>query len=116
MEFGSTCWRCQAITVDYNTGKKAEGDEGLVWKKLAADRRLDKGFKYSPVFGKYSYTAKKDWGKEIRAGDEILLTKRVKDRPQFGKSCLWLRLLRVLMSFFSADWPLPKAVISMFKG
>jgi uncharacterized protein YcbX len=87
MEFGGTCWRCQAITVDYRTGKKAEGDEGMVWKKLAADRRVDKGWKYGPVFGKYSYTAKKDYGKEIRAGDEIVLTKRVKERPVFGELC-----------------------------
>ncbi|KAH3920712.1 hypothetical protein HBI56_012770 [Parastagonospora nodorum] len=96
MEFGGTCWRCQAITVDYKTGKKAEGDEGLVWKKLASDRRVDKGWKYGPVFGKYSYTAKKDYGKEIRAGDEILLTKRVKERPVF-------------------DWPLEKGIINLFK-
>ncbi|KAF2820099.1 hypothetical protein CC86DRAFT_306118 [Ophiobolus disseminans] len=96
MEFGGTCWRCQAITVDYKTGKKAEGDEGAVWKKLAADRRVDKGWKYGPVFGKYSYTAKKDYGKEIYAGDEIRLTKRVKERPVF-------------------DWPLSKAVIAAFK-
>lgn len=87
MEFGGTCWRCQAITVDYRTGKKAEGEEGMVWKKLAADRRVDKGWKYGPVFGKYSYTAKKDYGKEIRAGDEIVLTKRVKERPVFGELC-----------------------------
>ena len=85
MEFGGTCWRCQAITVDYKTGKKAEGDEGMVWKKLAADRRVDKGWKYGPVFGKYSYTARKDYGKEIRAGDEVRLTRRVKERPVFGK-------------------------------
>jgi uncharacterized protein YcbX len=89
MEFGGTCWRCQAITVDYKTGKKAEGDEGLVWKKLSADRRVDKGWKYGPVFGKYSYTAKKDYGKEIRAGDEVVLTKRVKERPIFGESGAW---------------------------
>jgi uncharacterized protein YcbX len=85
MEFGNTCWRCQAITVDYKTGKKAEGEEGMVWKMLAADRRVDKGWKYGPVFGKYSYTAKKDYGKEIRAGDEIVVTKRVKERPAFGR-------------------------------
>ncbi|KAJ4373773.1 hypothetical protein N0V83_002512 [Neocucurbitaria cava] len=86
MEFGGTCWRCQAITVDYNTGKKAEGDEGMVWKKLAKDRRVDKGWKYGPVFGKYSYTSLKDVGKEIRAGDEIVLTRRNKERPVFGES------------------------------
>jgi uncharacterized protein YcbX len=52
MRFGSTCWRCQAITVDYATGKKAEDDSGLVWKKLAKDLRVDKGCKYGPLFGK----------------------------------------------------------------
>jgi uncharacterized protein YcbX len=87
MEFGGTCWRCQAITVDLGTGKKAEGDEGNVWKKLAVDRKVDKGWKYGPVFGKYSYTAKKDWGKEIVEGSEIVLTRRVKERPVFGKWC-----------------------------
>lgn len=100
MEFGSTCWRCQAITVDYKTGKKAEGDEGLVWKKLSSDRRVDKGWKYGPVFGKYSYTAKKDYGKEVRAGDEILLTKRVKERPVFGESnacCTLYELTRLFL-------------------
>jgi uncharacterized protein YcbX len=85
MEFGGTCWRCQAITVDQHTGKKAEGEEGTVWKKLAVDRKVDKGWKYGPVFGKYAYTAKKDYGREIKAGDEIVLTKRVKERPIFGK-------------------------------
>lgn len=85
MDFGGTCWRCQAITVDYKTGKKAEGDEGMVWKKLAKDRRVDKGWKYGPVFGKYSYTSLKDVGKQIRAGDEVILTRRTKERPVFGK-------------------------------
>ncbi|KAF3034323.1 hypothetical protein E8E12_004956 [Didymella heteroderae] len=42
MKFGGTCWRCQAITVDYRTGKEAEDDSGLVWEKLAKDRRIDK--------------------------------------------------------------------------
>jgi uncharacterized protein YcbX len=85
MDFGGTCWRCQAITVDYETGKKAEGEQGLVWKKLAKDRRVDKGWKYGPVFGKYSYTARKDYGKVVREGDIGILTKRVKERPVFGK-------------------------------
>lgn len=115
MEFGGTCWRCQAITVDYKTGKKAEGDEGEVWKKLAADRRVDKGWKYGPVFGKYSYTAKKDYGKTIRAGDEVRLTKRVKERPVFGKWCAASSVLLRLTILYLVDWPLPKAVIAAFK-
>ena len=85
MDFGGTCWRCQAITVDLNTGKKAEGEIGEVWKRLAKDRRVDKGWEYGPVFGKYSYTSQKDVGRKIRVGDEAVLTKRVKERPTFGE-------------------------------
>ncbi|KAJ4991648.1 mosc domain-containing protein [Stagonosporopsis vannaccii] len=96
MKFGGTCWRCQAITVDYKTGKKAEDDSGMVWKKLAEDRRVDRGWKYGPVFGKYCYTSLADNGKTIRVGDTAKLTKRTKERPVF-------------------DWPLPKSVISAFK-
>lgn len=86
MDFGGTCWRCQAITLDFNTGKKAEGEEGEVWKKLNKDRRVDKGWKYGPVFGKYSYTSLKDVGRTIEVGSDAVLTKRVKERPIFGKS------------------------------
>jgi uncharacterized protein YcbX len=85
MEFGGTCWRCQAITADLKTGKKAEGEEGEVWKRLSKDRRVDKGWKYGPVFGKYSYTGAGDVGKVIREGDQVVLTRRVRERPVFGK-------------------------------
>lgn len=85
MEFGGTCWRCQAITVDLKTGKKAEGEQGEVWKRLNKDRRLDKGWKYGPVFGKYSYTSLKDVGRTISVGDTAVLTKRVKEQPTFGE-------------------------------
>jgi uncharacterized protein YcbX len=78
MRCGGTCWRCQAIPVDYKTGKKADDDSGLVWKKLAKDRRVDKGWKYGPVFGKYSYTSLGDKGKTIRVGDTEKLTERTK--------------------------------------
>jgi hypothetical protein len=94
MNFGGTCWRCQAITVDLKTGKKAEGEEGEVWKKLAKDRRVDKGWKYGPVFGKYSYTSLKDVGRTISVSDEAVLTKRVREQPTFGESCLVLALSR----------------------
>lgn len=85
MDFGGTCWRCQAITVDLNTGKKAQGEQGEVWKKLSKDRRVDKGWKYGPVFGKYSYTSLKDVGRTISVGDEAILAKRVRERPIFGQ-------------------------------
>jgi uncharacterized protein YcbX len=94
MDFGGTCWRCQAITVDKKTGQKADGEEGLVWKTLSKDRRVDKGWKYGPVFGKYSYTGLGEVGKVIRSGDEVLLTKRSEERPVFGKWCRTARPFR----------------------
>ncbi|KAF2159722.1 hypothetical protein M409DRAFT_29882 [Zasmidium cellare ATCC 36951] len=97
MDFGGTCWRCQAITVDLKTGKRAEGEEGEVWKRLNKDRRVDTGWKYGPVFGKYSYTGLGDVGRTIGVGDEAVLTKRVREQPVF-------------------DWPLPKAVVAAFSG
>lgn len=112
MEFGGTCWRCQAITVDYNTGKPAKNDEGLVWKKLSKDRRVDAGWKYGPVFGKYSYTSLKDAGKQIHVGDEVVLIRRNKERPIFGR---YYRMSRSIMFLTTLDWPLPKAVINAFK-
>lgn len=97
MNFGGTCWRCQAITADLKTGKKADGEAGEVWKRLASDRKVDKGWKYGPVFGKYSYTGLRDVGRTISVGDTAVLTKRVRERPIF-------------------DWPLPKAVVAAFSG
>ncbi|KAF2654957.1 MOSC domain-containing protein, partial [Lophiostoma macrostomum CBS 122681] len=97
MEFGGTCWRCQAITADLKTGKKAEGEEGEVWKRLAKDRRVDKGWKYGPVFGKYGYTSARDVGRVVRVGDEAVLTRRVRERPIF-------------------DWPLSKEIVAAFSG
>lgn len=86
----------------------------MVWKKLAKDRRVDKGWKYGPVFGKYSYTSLGDKGKTIRVGDVVKLTKRTKERPVFGKSCnTWVLLTCIADN--KLDWPLPKAVVSAFK-
>lgn len=86
MALTGNCWRCQAITVDYETGKPAADARGLAWKKLNKDRRVDKGWKYSPVFGRYGYCGTSDAGKEIRAGEEVVLTRRNKERTVFGTS------------------------------
>jgi hypothetical protein len=120
MNFGGTCWRCQAITVDLKNGGKAQGEEGEAWKRLAKDRRVDKGWKYGPVFGKYSYTSLKDVGRTISVGDEAVLTKRVKEQPIFdwyvrsSLSVLVQRSKSVILTSFNR--PLPKAVIAAFSG
>lgn len=80
------CWRCQSIVVDYNTGKPATDASGLAWKKLSRDRRVDKGWKYNPVFGRYGFCAAKETGKDIRVGDEVLVAKRAPEISVFGRS------------------------------
>lgn len=80
------CWRCQSIVVDYRTGRPAAGASGLAWKKLSRDRRVDKGWKYNPVFGRYGFCAAKETDKEIRVGDEVLVAKRAPEISVFGRS------------------------------
>ncbi|KAL3420438.1 mosc domain-containing protein [Phlyctema vagabunda] len=83
MKLTANCYRCQSITVDYRTGKPAAGDSGLVWKKLVADRRVDKGAKWSPVFGRYSFCRNADAGVILRVGDGVKVTGRNADRTTF---------------------------------
>lgn len=78
------CWRCQSIVVDYRTGKPATDTSGLAWKKLSRDRRVDKGWKYNPVFGRYGFCAASDTGKDIRLGEEVLVTRRAQEISVFG--------------------------------
>lgn len=79
------CNRCTSINVDYATGKVAQGDEGTVLKKLMADRRVDTGNKWSPVFGRYGFLHQlREKGGEavtIKTGDEVNVTDRIQERP-----------------------------------
>lgn len=72
------CLRCTSLNVDYNTGKPAAGEVGTVLKKLMKDRRVDKGNKWSPVFGRYAFLAED--GFEISVGDPVEVTGRLKER------------------------------------
>jgi len=83
MHLTANCYRCQSITVDYKTGKPAEDESGLVWKKLNKDRRVDKGAKYSPVFGRYGFCPTGEVGKVIRVGDEVRVVKKNLQRTVF---------------------------------
>ncbi|KAJ5946768.1 hypothetical protein N7454_003607 [Penicillium verhagenii] len=62
------CVRCQSLNVDYQTGNMAEGEAGTVLKKLMKDRRVDRGAKFSPVFGRYSFLHWTGHGDIIRIG------------------------------------------------
>ncbi|TGJ79291.1 hypothetical protein E0Z10_g9471 [Xylaria hypoxylon] len=78
----ANCGRCISINVDYDTGRPSKGEPGIVLKKLMADRRVDKGNKYAPIFGRYAFLAPGgnlggDGDVEIAVGDEIRVTKRL---------------------------------------
>lgn len=75
MPLTANCYRCQSITVDYETGKMAADDTGTVWKKLNKDRRVDAGAKYSPVFGRYGYCFGSSAGKTLRVGQKGSVTR-----------------------------------------
>ncbi|KAF5667250.1 MOSC domain-containing protein [Fusarium heterosporum] len=83
MDLTSNCFRCQSITVDYETGKAATDDSGKVWKKLNKDRRVDKGAKYSPVFGRYGFCHGGDISKFLAVGQRLDVTRINDQRTTF---------------------------------
>ncbi len=84
MPLTANCIRCASINIDYSTGKPGIGEDGKMLKKLMKDRRVDKGAKYSPVFGRYGYLGK-GLGKSISVGDEVVVTKRLEERSIWGE-------------------------------
>ena len=81
------CGRCVSINVDYSTGKTATGEAGNALKKLMKDRRVDKGNKWSPIFGRYGFLKPINGGGErkIAVGDSVSITKVNQERTTFGK-------------------------------
>ncbi|KAK1832227.1 hypothetical protein QBC39DRAFT_348966 [Podospora conica] len=76
------CVRCTSVNVDYETGKMATGELGAVLKKLAKDRRVDPGHRWSPVFGRYGFPV----GEEefvVRVGEEVEVTRRNEERTKW---------------------------------
>ncbi|KAJ9415414.1 mitochondrial amidoxime-reducing component 1 [Fusarium oxysporum] len=83
MPLTANCYRCQSITVDYNTGKTATDDHGTVWKKLNKDRRVDKGAKWSPVFGRYGFCYGEATSKSLTVGQRVDVTRINTQRTTF---------------------------------
>ena len=76
----NNCGRCSSINITYNDGvSQAKGMQPL--KALMADRRVDKGLKYSPIFGRYGFS--NSYGAEIKVGDIVRVTKINKERTIF---------------------------------
>ncbi|RYP21797.1 hypothetical protein DL765_002022 [Monosporascus sp. GIB2] len=96
----ANCARCLSINIDYDTGRPAEGERGAVLKKLMADRRVDSGNRWSPIFGRYAFllptlpasdddaaaarpeTMIQGGGVEadVAVGDEVVVTRWISDR------------------------------------
>jgi glycine hydroxymethyltransferase len=81
----ANCVRCRSLDVDYATGKMGEGESGKVLKKLMADRRVDSGAKYSPVFGRYGFLDARSDSRTVRVGDEVVVARRMQERSVYGE-------------------------------
>ncbi|OJJ50506.1 hypothetical protein ASPZODRAFT_106138 [Penicilliopsis zonata CBS 506.65] len=79
----ANCVRCTSINVDYATGKAGQGESGKILKKLMKDRRVDKGAKYSPVFGRYAFLSKESNGDFVRVGDEVTVPWLIAERTTY---------------------------------
>ena len=79
------CGRCRSINIDYNTGAQGKDESGSMLKKLMNNRRVDKGAKWAPIFGRYSWLEPASEGNEIHVGDEVDVSKTNKDHTSFGE-------------------------------
>lgn len=75
LQVTGNCCRCVATNVDYTTGRPSKGTRGTVFKKLMSYRRIDKGSKYEPVFGRYASLLGPS-ARVIRLGDDVEATTR----------------------------------------
>lgn len=55
-------------------------------KMLQKDRRIDRGAKYSPVFGRYSFVDAGSEGVSVAVGDEVRIVRRNEAQTVFSKS------------------------------
>ncbi|KZF21439.1 hypothetical protein L228DRAFT_249261 [Xylona heveae TC161] len=78
------CGRCKSVNVDYSKGRPGDGPQGQILKLMMKDRRVDKGTKYSPVFGRYGFIGSSlEQNTFFRVGDEVTIAKRNESRSTF---------------------------------
>ena len=87
------CVRCASLNIDYHTGKPGTGESGKVLQKLQKDRRVDRGAKWSPVFGRYAFWGRTCGEQVFKRGDTAVVTDVIKERTVFSKFfCIACRL------------------------
>ncbi|EFQ97809.1 MOSC domain-containing protein [Nannizzia gypsea CBS 118893] len=92
VQLRNNCVRCMSLNVDFDTGAPHKGESGTVLKKLMKDRRVDKGSKYSPVFGRYGFLHREKGASEpvIRVGDAVKVSKVNAERTTLGEFPVYL--------------------------
>lgn len=95
----ANCLRCVSLNVDYFTGQFGKGEAGTVLKKLMKDRRVDKGKKFSPVFGRYGFLNRSVTGQTIAVGDEVKVSKVNQERTAFG-TCFCIEMYSLIILTF----------------
>ena len=101
----ANCARCVSINLDYSTGEPGKGEDGSILKKMMKDRRVDKGTKYSPIFGRYAFLSEDAQHSlsKISIGDEVKVSKRNIERTTF---CEFETLCFPILELMSkSDWP-----------
>lgn len=73
----SNCARCVSINVDLDKGRMGESESGKLLKKMMKHRRVDKGNKWEPIFGRYGFPTKPG---NISVGDGVIITQRNSER------------------------------------
>lgn len=76
VELTANCVRCRSLDVDFEGGW-LEGEERRL-KRLMKERRVDKGAKYSPVFGRYGVV--RGQGGTVKVGDKVTVKERSEER------------------------------------
>ncbi|KAF3190296.1 hypothetical protein TWF788_009096 [Orbilia oligospora] len=80
------CGRCKSLNVDYETGKQLPV-HGQMLKRLSdMKRRVDAGYGYSPIFGRYGFIEKGSLEKDVRVGEEVTVTKKNEERTNGNKT------------------------------
>lgn len=76
------CARCRSLNVDYQAGKEAEGELGNVLKRLMKERRVDRGTRWSPIFGRYGFLPGNhaETCFTVSVGDGVEVTRRNAER------------------------------------
>lgn len=86
LELEHNCGRCRSINIDFDTGEQGKGEAGKMLKKLASDRRVDAGTKWSPVFGRYAFLHPGSEKMELRVGEDVRVTRTNGEHTKFGES------------------------------